>query len=90
MSEVVNARFPEDLMRKLDLFVLRGRHKSRSEALRSLVERFFMEHPELFITDRLRRLLKGGPRLSDGELEKIGEKLFYKPVAELVAEGRGR
>ena len=89
MGEVVNARLSKELASKLDLLALRG-YKSRSEALRFLVEKFFAEHPELILKGNLSELLSSPPKLRDEELEEMGKKLFTKPVAELVAEGRGR
>ena len=47
------------------------------------------EHPEIFLESEPELLL--GDQLPDGELEKIGAKLFAGvKVAKLVGEGRGR
>lgn len=89
MEEVITSRFSKELLRKMDQAVLRGRFKSRSEAVRVIVERYLMEHPELFLGDGVEELLAKAPSLRDDELEHLGAKLFKGlSVPELVAEGR--
>lgn len=90
MEEVITSRFSEELVKKVDQAVLRGRFKSRSEALRVIVEEYLMEHPELFLGAGTEELLAKAPSLRDDELERLGSRLFKGiSVAKLVAEGRG-
>gem|GEM_PF-1143428 len=91
MEEIVTSRFSEELLKKMDQAVSRGLFRSRSEALRVMVEGYLREHPELLIGDGLKDMLEGAPRLSDEELEDLGARLFEgASVARLVAEGRER
>ena len=89
MEEVVTSRFSEELIRKVDQAVSRGYFKSRSEALRVIIELYLQEHPELFLGDKIQSSIEKAPALSDKDLEKVGAKLFKgSSVAKLVAEGR--
>lgn len=89
MGEAVTSRFSEELVEKVDQAVSRGHFKSRSEALRVIVEDYLMEHPELFLGEGTQELLAKAPDLPDDELEQLGSKLFKGlSVAELVADGR--
>lgn len=91
MSEVVTSRLPEELVKKVDQAVLRGHFRSRSEALRAIIEGYLEEHPELFLGEELENLLASAQDLSDDELETIGSRLFKGvSVPRIVAEGRGR
>ena len=89
MTETVTARLPDDLVRKVDAAVKRGAFPSRSEALRTILEEYLSDHPELFLETSAQELL--GEKLSDPELERLGAKIFSgSSVEKLVAEGRGR
>ncbi len=89
MEEVITSRFSEELVKKVDQAVSRGYFKSRSEALRVIIEEYLQEHPELFLGDTVQELLKKAPALSDKDLERTGANLFKgKSVVRLVAEGR--
>ena len=78
-------------MKKVDQAVLRGHFRSRSEALRAIIEGYLEEHPELFLGEELENLLASAQDLSDDELETIGSRLFKGvSVPRIVAEGRGR
>jgi Arc/MetJ-type ribon-helix-helix transcriptional regulator len=89
LDEVITSRFSEELVRKVDQAVSRGNFKSRSEALRMIIEDHLKEHPELFLGDKIQELIKNAADLDDDDLEQIGFKLFKgRNVAELVAEGR--
>lgn len=89
MEEVITSRFSEELTRKVDQAVSRGYFKSRSEALRVIIEEYLEEHPELFLGDKVQELMAKAPVLGDEELEQVGSKLFKRvSVAKLVAEGR--
>ena len=89
MEEIVTSRFSEELVKKVDQAVSRGHFKSRSDALRIIIEEYLKEHPELFLGDKLQELMAKAPVMEDEELEKIGSKLFKgTSVAKLVAEGR--
>lgn len=90
MGEVVTSRFSEELVKKVDRAVLRGRFRSRSEALRAMIEEYLIEHPEVFLGDGTEELLAESPTLPDDQLESLGSRLFRGlNVARIVAEGRG-
>ncbi|MFP3984609.1 MAG: ribbon-helix-helix domain-containing protein [Candidatus Bathyarchaeia archaeon] len=90
MEEVITSRFSQELLKKVDQAVSRGYFKSRSEALRMIIEKYLEEHPELVLGDGIQELIANAPVLEDEELEQVGAKLFGgKSVAKLVAEGRG-
>jgi metal-responsive CopG/Arc/MetJ family transcriptional regulator len=42
MEEIITSRFSEELVKKVDQAVFRGHFKSRSEALRVIVEEYCM------------------------------------------------
>ena len=89
MEEVITSRFSEELVKKVDEAVSRGYFKSRSEALRVIIEEYLQEHPELFLGDKVQALLEKAPALDDKDLEGVGAKLFKGvSVVKLVAEGR--
>jgi len=89
MEDVITSRFSKELVKKVDQAVSRGYFRSRSEALRSIVEEYLTEHPELFLGEGTQELLAKAPVLSDEALERLGSRLFKgMSVANLVAEGR--
>jgi Arc/MetJ-type ribon-helix-helix transcriptional regulator len=89
MTETITARLPDKLVRRVDAAVRKGAFPSRSEALRTILEEYLREHPQLFLTAELDIVL--GDEVSDKELEKLGAKLFAGgKVARLVGEGRYR
>ena len=91
MEEIVTSRFSKELVKKIDQVVSRGHFRSRSEALRTIVEEYLKEHPELLIGDGLKEILAGAPQLSDEELEALGARLYEgASIALLVSEGRER
>ncbi|MCW4048747.1 MAG: ribbon-helix-helix protein, CopG family [Candidatus Bathyarchaeota archaeon] len=90
MDEIITSRFNEELVKKMDEAVARGHFRSRSEALRVMVEEYLKTHPDLFIGDGLKRLAAEAPTLPDRKLEEIGRHLFKDEIATLVAEGRER
>lgn len=88
--EVVNARFDEELIGKLDRLVEKGLFKSRSEALRRATEEYLERNSRLFLEDEAARWL--GTEMGDVELEEVCARIFSgrSSAAEMVAEGRGR
>jgi Arc/MetJ-type ribon-helix-helix transcriptional regulator len=91
MEEVVTSRFPDETVKKLDQAVQIGHFRSRSDALRSIVEDYLREHPHLFIGEGTKELIVNSPTLTDEDLEAIGTNLFKDiNLTKLVAEGRGR
>jgi len=89
MTETITARLPDELVRRVDAAVRKGAFPSRSEALRTILEEYLKEHPEIFLEAEPDILL--GDEVSDKELEKLGAKLFAGvKIARLVGEGRGR
>ena len=89
MTEIVTARLPDDLVRRVDAAVKRGAFPNRSEALRNILEGYLHDHPELFLEMSEESLL--GKELSDKELERLGARIFSgSKIPRLVSEGRGR
>jgi len=88
--EIINARFDEDLVAKLDELVAKGVFASRSDALRKITRNYVDSHPELFLWGEADRW--AGADLEDPELEMVCAKLFSgkSTAAEMVGEGRGR
>lgn len=87
---IINARFEQDLVRKVDDLVRRGVFKNRSEALRTMTEDYMHRHPELFLGAEAEKWSEAD--IDDDELEKICASLFAgkRTAAEILAEGRGR
>ena len=87
--DVVNVRFDKKILEKIDYAVKKGLYKSRSDALRRIVEEFLEIRKDLFVEDKLTEKLNLD--LSDEALESICFKIFSgkKTAAELVKEGRG-
>jgi len=91
MEEIITSRFSEELMKKVDRVVSRGHFRSRSEALRAIVEEYLTEHSELFLGEGTQELLAKAQTLSDDGLERLGSRLFKGiSLSKLVAEGRRR
>jgi len=88
--EIINARFEQGLVRKVDDMVRRGIFKNRSEALRAMTEDYMHRHPELFLGAEAEKWSEVD--IGDVELERICASLFSgkRTAAEIVAEGRGR
>ena len=86
---IITSRFSDELLKKVDQAESRGHFRSRSEALREMVEGYLVEHPEIFLGEEARELISKSPTLSDDELERLGSTLFKGvSVVRLVAEGR--
>lgn len=90
MSKVVTSRLPDELLKKVDRIVQRGHFRSRSEALRAIIETYLEDHPELLLGEELENLLANAKDLSDDDLEIVGSRLFKGlNVTKIVADGRG-
>jgi len=91
VGEIVTTRLNEELLMKMDRVVSRGHFRSRSEALRVIVEEYLREHPDLLIGDGVKKLLDEAPQLSDEGLRPWGARIFKGiSVTRLVSEGRER
>ena len=90
LMEIINARFDEDLVAKLDELVAKGVFASRSDALRKITKEYLDSHPHLILWGKAERLAKAD--LEDSKLERICAKLFSgkSTAAEIVGEGRDR
>jgi Arc/MetJ-type ribon-helix-helix transcriptional regulator len=88
--EIINVRFDEELISRLDELVAKGVFKNRSQALRSITKDFLDNHPQLFPLGRYER--RGGGDMGDSELEEVCAEIFSGPstASELIGEGRGR
>lgn len=90
--EVLNIKVEKETKEKLERLIKREIYKNKSEAVRKILENHFEEHPELFASDELAKILKEADKMSDKEFVKLAEEIFKgaKTAAELVAEGRDR
>lgn len=92
LMEVLNVKVEREMVEKLESLVRRKAFKNKSEAVRSMLEEHFQEHPELFISDEFDRLLREADKISDGQFAELAATLFRgkKTAAQMVAEGRER
>lgn len=90
--EILNIKVDKELKEKLDRLVQGKAYKTKSEAVRSMLEEHLEEHPELFAADKLTGILKETDNMSDRQFERLAAEIFRGPgtAAELVAEGRER
>jgi Arc/MetJ-type ribon-helix-helix transcriptional regulator len=88
--EVLNVKVDKEVKEKLKRLVGRKTYKSKSEAVRSILEEHFNEHPELFASDELGEILKEADKMTDAEFRRLAAEIFRGPrsASELVAEGR--
>ena len=89
--ELIHVKVERKINDKLGLLVKSKVYKNKSEAVREMLEDHMREHPELFLGDELKELLKHADKMSDEEFRKrMAEGLKGpKSAAELVSEGRG-
>jgi len=89
--ELIHVKVEKKVKDKLDRLVKSKVYKNKSEAVREMLEVHMKEHPELFIGDQFKELLRHADRMSDEEFRKrMAEGLRGpKSAAELVSEGRG-
>ena len=87
--QILNIRLDEETTRKIDNLVAKGLFKTRSQALRKLVQNHLAEHPEFFWERELEDSFKED--ILEGELREICAVLFsgMQTAAEMVKEGRG-
>ncbi len=59
--------------------------------MRRIIEEHLEEHPELFASDELEKIVKEASKMSDAGFDRLAAKIFRGPktAAELVGEGRG-
>ena len=90
--EILNVKIEKETKEKLDRMVKSRGFKNKSEAVRSVIEQHFEEHPEIFAPDSLDEIVKEADMMSDQEFDRLAESVFKGPrsAAELVAEGRDR
>jgi Arc/MetJ-type ribon-helix-helix transcriptional regulator len=90
--EVLNVKVEREMIEKLESLVRRKAYKNKSEAVRSMLEEHFQEHPELFLSDDFDELVKEADKISDAQFREMTAKLFkgHKTAAQMVAEGRER
>lgn len=90
--EVLNVKVEREMVEKLESLVRRKAFKNKSEAVRSMLEEHFHEHPELFISDDFDRLVREADKISDAQFAEQAATLFRgrKTAAQMVAEGRER
>ncbi|MCX6642222.1 MAG: ribbon-helix-helix domain-containing protein [Candidatus Bathyarchaeota archaeon] len=91
MEEVVTSRLPNETVKKMDQAIQRGHFRSRSDAIRTMIENYLREHPYLFIGQGTKELITNSPTLTDNDLETLGSNLFKNlNLTKLIAEGRER
>ncbi len=89
--ELIHVKVEKRVNDKLVHLVKSKVYKNKSEAVREMLEDHMKEHPELFLGDEFKELLKHADIMSDEEFRKrMAEGLKgSKSAAELVSEGRG-
>ncbi len=90
--EVLNVKVERETKEKLERLVKAKGYKNKSEALREIIEEHFEEHPELFASDELEKIVKEAGKMSDAEFDRLAAEIFRgsRTAAELVGEGRER
>lgn len=90
--ELIHVKVERKINDKLEHLVKSKVYKNKSEAVREMLEEHMKEHPELFVGDELKELLKAGDKMSDEEFRKrMAEGLKGpKSVAKMIAEDRDR
>jgi Arc/MetJ-type ribon-helix-helix transcriptional regulator len=90
--EVLNVKVEKETKEKIERLVKARGYKNKSDALRTMIEEHFEEHPELFAEDEMEEIVRGASRISDSEFDKVAAGIFRgrKTAAELVSEQRER
>ena len=90
--ELVHVKIEKQTKEKLDHLVRRRIYKTKSEAVRKMLEEHLNEHPELFVEQELEELMKYADRISDEEFRaRLAASLKgRKSVARMIAEERDR
>ena len=90
--EILNVKVRKETKEKIERLVKARGYKSKSEALRKMIEEHFEEHPELFADDDVEEVIKEARKMSDMEFDRLAAEIFRgsKTAAELVGEGRER
>lgn len=89
--ELIHVKLQKKISDKLDDLVNSRVYKNRSEAVREMLEEHMQEHPELFVGDEIKDLLKGSSKMTEKEFRnRMAEGLKGdRTAAEIVSEGRG-
>ncbi|MHB8567874.1 MAG: ribbon-helix-helix domain-containing protein [Nitrososphaerales archaeon] len=90
--EILNVKVERETKEKIERLVKAKGYKNKSEALRTIIEEHFEEHPELFAETEMKDIVKEAAKMSDTEFNKLAEQIFKgrKSAAEIVAEERER
>ena len=90
--EVLNVKVEKETKEKLERLVRARGYKNKSEALRTMIQEHFEEHPELFAGEEMEEILREASRISDADFDEVAAGIFRgrKTAAELVREGRER
>jgi hypothetical protein len=90
--EILNVKVEREMAEKLERLVRQKAFKNKSEAVRSILEEHFQEHPGLFISEDFDGLVREADKISDKEFVRLAATLFRgkKTAAQMVAEGRAR
>ena len=92
LMEVLNVKVEREMAEKLERLVRQKAFKNKSEAVKSILEEHFQEHPELFTSEDFDGLVREADKISDKEFAELAAALFRgkKTAAQMVAEGRAR
>jgi len=90
--EVLNVKVEKETKEKIERLVKARGYKNKSEALRTMIEEHFEEHPELFAEEEMEELLREAGRISDADFDELAARIFRgrKTAEELVREERER
>ncbi len=90
--ELIHVKVEKKVNDKLKHLVRSKVYKNKSEAVREMLEDHMKEHPELFMGDEWKELLKAGEKMSDEEFRKRMAEGLRGPesAAEMIAEDRDR
>ncbi|MBI2648039.1 MAG: ribbon-helix-helix domain-containing protein [Thaumarchaeota archaeon] len=90
--ELIHVKVEKKVNDKLEHLVRSKVYKNKSEAVREMLDEHMKEHPELFVADEFKELLKYADKMSDEEFRKrMAEGLRGpKSAAEMIAEDRDR
>ncbi len=89
--EILNVKVEKETKEKLQRLVKRKAFRNTSEAVRKMLGDHFKEHPELFASDEVERLMREAEKMTDAQFEKLSAQVFRgrKTAAELVKDARG-
>lgn len=89
--ELIHVKIEKKINDKLVHLVKSRVYRNKSEAVREMLQKHMEEHPELFLGDELKELMKYTDKMSEQEFRRRMAQGLQgsKSAAEIVSEGRG-